>query len=116
MMLGMPEPRSFRERFCKHYGIADGDFDMAALERWLHPPWSSLAALLLRVFPSFFATDLDVVRQIGRVASTNNLSAEVRGIRNEYQRRRDFGLTRRLLRRRLSSGRIFASAKSCWGV
>jgi hypothetical protein len=112
----MPDPRSFRERYCKHYGIADAEFDQAALKHFLHSPWRWWAGFLARSFPTSLVTDLDIVRQLGRIASTNNLSAEVRGIRSEYQRRRDFGITRRFLRRRLSSARIFAAAKECWGA
>jgi hypothetical protein len=110
----MPEPRSFRERFCKHFGITDGDFEEVALRRFLHTPWRWWAPFLSRPFPGLFATDREIVLQLGRIASTNNLSAEVRGIRSEYSRRRDLGITRRFLRRRLSSARIFATAKECW--
>jgi len=70
--------------------------------------------LLYRFGPSLFRNDIEVLRQIGRVSSMNNLVAEVRDLRNDYVRRKDFGLLRKTFKMRLSGDRILSAAKPLW--
>ena len=81
---------------------------------FLHSPWSVLVPVLLRIRPASLSTDIDILRQLGRVESGSNLASEVRGLRTDYLRHKDYGLMRRALKFRLSGERILFSAKEFW--
>jgi len=110
----MAESRTFRERFCERFEVADSDFENAALLRLLHPPWDRWALPLARRFPNWFKTDLQIIQELGRIDRMNNVISAARGIRNDYADRGDFSLSRRFLKRRLSSARIFEATRQCW--
>jgi len=110
----MGESRTFRERFCERFEVVDADYENAALIRLLHPPWDRWVSKLTRRFPDWFKTDLEIIRQLGRIDRMNGLISEARGVRSDYARRRDFGFSRKFLKRRLSSARIFEAARQCW--
>jgi len=105
---------SFRAKFCRARGIPDSEFESAALRALLHFPWSWLSPLISRLAPGLVSTDLQIIQQLGRVESGANLSAELRDIRTEYRRKRDFRLLRRVFKMRLSTQRTFSVSKSFW--
>jgi hypothetical protein len=107
----IPEDVSFRSRFCAYYRCAESEFERRALGKFLYPPWAAVLPLLLRVAPAVLATDLQIVRQLGLVTSGSNFAAEVRDIRGDYQRKKDFGILRRWLRLRLSRERLFDASR-----
>jgi len=105
---------SFRALFCSARGISDSEFESTALRFLLHSPWSWLSPFILRLAPGLVSTDLLIIQELGRIKSGANLSAEVRDIRTEYRRKRDFGVLRRVFKMRLSTKRIFSISKSFW--
>jgi hypothetical protein len=105
---------SFRDRFCRLYGCADADYEVAALKRFLCSPWSLIAPILCRIAPNLISTDIRIIKQLGLVESRVNFSAEVKDLRIEYVRKRDFGFFRRSLRLRLSRQRILSASKRLW--
>jgi hypothetical protein len=105
---------SFRKRFCAYYSCVEEDYELEALKRFLHPPWSGLTGLLRGVRPSWIETDLQIVRQLGLVTSGSNFAAEVRDIHGDYGRKKDFGVLRKWFKLRLSRERIFESSKRLW--
>jgi hypothetical protein len=106
--------RTFRERFCEYYGCSDESFASVALGKFLYPPWSILAPVLLKALPGLFRTDLRIVQQLGYVTSRDALLSEVRELHADYVRNRDFGVARRFFRLRLSGSRILQRSRYIW--
>ena len=109
----MSEPndlKSFRALFCSHFGCPEADYETVALHKMIHRRWLPVAAVIMKMKPSFFRTDLQIIRQLGLVTSRANLLAEVQDLRSDYGRRKDFGFVRRRLRLRLSGERILRLA------
>ncbi len=109
-----PSPANFKERFCRVLRCSDTDFANRALQAFFHRPWAWLTPILVRLFPSLLRTDIAIVEQLGRVSNAVNLAAEVRDLRMDYLRQRDYGLARRSLRFRLSGQRIIKLSRQMW--
>jgi hypothetical protein len=108
--------KTFKSRFCEFYQCPENQFERAILLKVLHRRSLLLAWCLLRIHPAFFSTDYRILRQVGAVASRNNLLAEARDIRNDYQRFNDFGIMRRFLNLRISGKRLLAVANQVWSA
>ena len=80
----------------------------------LHRRWYFVAALLLRVKPAFFRSDLEYVRRLGACTSASAYEQEVRRVRGEYVRERDYGFARRVLKLRLSVRRMLSVGDAVW--
>jgi len=107
--------KSFRTRYCDRYQCPEEGFEKAILLKVLHRRSVPIAWLLLRVHPSVFQTDYRILSQIGNVSSRNNLLADARDIRHDYQRLNDFGFLRRFLNLRISGQRLLAVSNQVWG-
>jgi len=105
---------TLREKFCTRFQCAPSDYGASALRLFLHRPWSWLAPAILRIKPGLFSTDLLIIEQLGRLTSGKNLSAELRDLRADYFRHRDFGWLRRYFKLRLSGRRISKACQSLW--
>jgi hypothetical protein len=108
--------KTFKLRFCEFYHCPEDQFERAILLKVLHRRSLLLAWCLLRIHPAFFSTDYRILRQVGAVASRNNLLAEARDIRNDYHRFNDFGIMRRFLNLRISGQRLLAVANQVWSA
>ncbi len=111
---GQMEQKDFQNKFCQYFGVKEENFERHVLQLCLHPPWCMIAVWLFRVRPQIFSTDVQIVRQLGRVTSGANFVAEVRDLRTDYARHRDFGFAHRHLRRRLSTERLLNVGKMVW--
>jgi hypothetical protein len=107
---------SFRSRFCKFFKCPEDRFEQAILLKVLHRRSLLLGWLLSRIYPDYFQTDYRILHQIGSVTTRNNLLAEARDIRHDYQRLNDFGFLRRFLNLRISGQRLLAVANEVWGA
>ena len=106
------EEVAFRARFCRALTVADADFEVIALQAFLHKPWSLVSKPLRSMAPKLIATDLEIIRRLGQVTNQSNFSAEVLDVKNDYLRKRDYGFLRRRLR--LSRERILNASKGLW--
>lgn len=111
-----PQNRSFQDRFCAEFQCSAEDFQVAALRMFLHPPWSSVFPLINATNASFFAVDLKILKRLGAIDNWSIFVNEVRTIRSDYQREKDFGFARKHLRLRLSSERILTMAWGLWSA
>jgi hypothetical protein len=109
-----PDEVPFRSRFCAYYRCAEENYEAEALRHFLYPPWAQLSWLIRMAAPGLIETDLQIVRQLGLAASGSNFAAEVRDIRGDYGRKKDFGILRKWFRLRLSRERIFNCSKPLW--
>jgi hypothetical protein len=111
----MPEPsRNFKQRFCLHFACKEQEYERRALIRFLHRRSRLIALVVLRVNPSFFNTDLKILRQVALCESRSSYERDVVQLRNDYLREKDYGLSRRLLKLRLSVGRMIAVGAEVW--
>jgi hypothetical protein len=108
--------QSFRSRFCKFFHCPEDRFEQTILLKVLHRRSLLLGWLLTRVYPNYFRTDYRILQQVGGVTSRNNLLAEARDIRHDYQRLNDFGFLRRYFNLRISGQRLLAVANEVWGA
>jgi hypothetical protein len=108
--------KTFKSRFCNYYKCPEDQFEQLALLKVLHRRSLVIAWIILKVAPSFFATDYRILRQIGSVSSRNNLAAEARDVRHDYVRFNDYGFFRRFLNLRISGQRLLALANSVWSA
>jgi hypothetical protein len=108
-------PPDFRRLFCARFRCPDERFEEVALRRLIHRRWAWLPWVLgggLRA--KVFATDLALIRQLGRVTSRANLVAEVQDLRGDYARRNDFGFVRSSFKFRISGDRVLKTARGFW--
>ncbi len=105
---------TFAELFCERYRVAPENFSRAVFWRCLHRrTW--LLVPLLRLDSDYFAPDLDLIRDIGRLTRASGLPEDLADF---YSHPRNNGFLHRRLRLRLSVGRVtrlvhqvFAEAK-----
>lgn len=103
---------TLEDKFCAHFNCSREQFAGRALRLFLHQPWAWASPIILKLRPQVLATDLQIVRQLGLVSSGTNLTVEIRDIRTDYLRQRDYGFLRRALRLRLSRARIARVCKT----
>jgi len=107
-------PSEFRTLFCTRFRCSDEKFETVALRRLIHRRWAWLPWVLGGLASKLFATDLALIRQLGRVTSRANLMAEVQDLRGDYARRGDFGFLRSSFKLRISGDRVLKAARGFW--
>ena len=105
---------SFKQRFCRLRGCTEDQFERRALFAMLHRRWAFLAPLVLRLNPALFRSDFEYVRRLGACMDAASYEQEVRRVRGEYVRERDYGFARRVLKLRLSGRRMLTLGGAVW--
>ncbi|MCD6052455.1 MAG: hypothetical protein K0Q55_3873 [Verrucomicrobia bacterium] len=94
---------TFLEAWKKAQGTAPKNFEEDVFWQALYPHARTFAKIMCHIGRPFFQKDLDLIRRIGSVTSTQEANFEI-----DYQRyqRPDYGLFRGYLRLRISGKRL----------
>jgi len=76
------ETPNFHDLFCARYKCAPDDFESTVLWQCVCPKGLPLARVLWRVNPGFFLPDLELIRQVGKTTSLDDLKSELIGFYN----------------------------------
>lgn len=102
---------TFRERYCRSYGLANEEFEQHIFRRGLYPH-AALLRWLLGAIPEYFAADREFIRSVGDIRSRRFFHAEA----GEYQMHlANRGFLRRWLRLRVSAERVRRCMEQHWG-
>ncbi len=104
---------SFRERFCRRFGVPPETFQRAILRRSLYPHVRPWFVLIDRLSPNFFALDRELAAETGRVTERRDFYFALDDFR-EHPNARKFH--RRVLRFRVSSQRLEAVFHETWSA
>ena len=80
----------------------------------LHRRVLPLAWLILRLRPSFFAPDFQILRHFGSLTRKSNFYSDALDVRNDYARLQASGFLRRSLKMRISGQRLLKVASEIW--
>ena len=106
--------RDFRSAFCAHYHCPNEDFERTALLKVLHRRSLPLAWIILRVAPSYFAADYQILRHFGALTRKSNFYSDALDVRHDYSRLQASGFLRRVLKMRISGQRLLKVASEIW--
>jgi len=99
--------RTFAERYSEQHGVAPEGFQEAVFRRSLYP-MARLLRPVLDLNPRYFATDRALVAALGLITQMRSFDAESFVYVNDPDNR---GFVRRVLRLRISVGRLYLLAK-----
>jgi hypothetical protein len=109
---GDPAGRAnFRQRYCQARGIRPEEFVEALLDAGLYPQARLVRRGLERLVPDFFAADREFVEAVGRIRRRAEFGFEAEDFHHADRRR---PLLRRLLRLRVSVGRLHREVAAGW--
>ena len=90
---------TFAQSYCQRHGLADDQFAQAVLRRALYPQARLILPLIESLAPAYFAADLELIADLGRMRSTRHF----RDVSADYRRiLARSGFARRSLRVRVS--------------
>jgi hypothetical protein len=96
-------PKTFAELYCEQQAIRREDFEHALVERALQPQARALRRLLELLPGDFFAADLELARNVGRLTRSSDFAWEIADFHAHPGNRRAL---RRRLKVRLSIARL----------
>lgn len=98
-----PQLKTFAELYCEQQAIRREDFEHTLVERTLHPQARALRRLLQLLPGDFFAADLELVRNVGRLTRSSDFAWEIADFHAHPGNRRAL---RRRLKVRISISRL----------
>lgn len=105
------EAGTFSQRYCRARGLHPSDFVESLLDACLYPQARPLRPWLERLSPGFFAADREFVEAVGRIRRRAEFGFEAEDFRHADRRR---SLLRRVLRLRVSVGRVHREVAARW--
>lgn len=97
------QPKTFAELYCEQQAIRREDFEHALVERALQPQARALRRLLQLLPGDFFAADLELARNVGRLTRSSDFAWEIADFHAHPGNRRAL---RRRLKVRISISRL----------
>ncbi len=97
------QPKTFAELYCEQQAIRQENFEREVVERSLHPQARALRRLLQLLPGDFFAADLELVRNVGRLIRPGDFAWEIADFHAHPANRRTL---RRRLKVRISISRL----------
>jgi hypothetical protein len=99
---------TFSQAWQRAYPQSAADFEKDVLWRALYPHARIFASIMWRLWPAYFQRDLELIRRLVTVTSTEEVRFEVDNFRYQHP---EFGLFRQGLRLRLSGKRLLNLAR-----
>jgi len=96
---------TFAELYCARHGLAPEAYVSAVFRRVLYPHARPCAAVIRLFHDDYFAADLDLVQAAGRLRAMEDFNLDAMEFRFHPANR---GVLRRVLRLRVSAGRLRA--------
>jgi hypothetical protein len=105
------EAGTFRQRYCRARGLRPADFVETLLDTCLYPQARLLRPWLEGLNPGIFAADREFVEALGRIRRRAEFRFEAEYFHHAERRR---SLLRRVLRLRVSVGRLHREVAAGW--
>ncbi|MDQ6631059.1 MAG: hypothetical protein M3Y82_04785 [Verrucomicrobiota bacterium] len=105
---------NFRQRFCAKYNCRPAEFERRLLSMTIAPGTKPLAWVIGKLKPSFFAPELNILDDFGRISSKMEFNSEAQLLHSDYQNKPRSGFLRMQLGLRISGRRLLRISKSVW--